>query len=781
MKKRKSTNILHKAAAAALSLLFLSASAATLPPLPPERQAYERARCAFIGGNADSPVLIRTFLNRYPASAYGAEMRLMLADWYFYAKDYPLALSYYDQVPNGAFSGDVREGMLYRKAFAMIKTGFYPEARALLLPLAGSRELGDASRFYIAYIDYVGGKYDEAYEAFSELRGRGPHGMEAEYYLNQIDFRRGDYAKVARTSERLLSSGSTPEELLPETMRVGGLANFKLGDMVTARSILSRYAEEAGDGAEISALYALATIYYDEGDHIRALPLFTAVTEYPGDLAQSAWLYIGQMSAGEDPGAALAFDKAARESWNSDVARTAAFNLAVSSAEGAALPFADSAKAMEDFIALYPDTPHAASLSAYLANAYYNRRDYRNALRQAEKISHPDAASKELRQKAQYGLGVQELRAGKAAEAARLLEAAAAGPEKAVGAQASLALGDACYLQKNYSAAAKAFSAAAGSGLLGENEALGWYNLGYAYMQQHDYGKAAAAFEKAAGAKGLTGPQTADARLRRADALYYTGRYPEALTIYRALKTAKGDDAAYATIREADILGRNGNVEEKIRILENLTSAGAGAWQQTAFGRLADAYSEKGDDRNAARLYGMLADSASSQSGSAQMYYSLATNAANLYNSGDMEAALAAYRRLELSGIEALQPDAVIGIMRTSADGAEVMAYAAKAETYPELGTELSDEIRYNVYRADRRLAACDKAGAETLLLEVVDAGSDDNYWLARAYILLADTYDAQGKDYLARLYLETLRDNYPGTEREITDMIDNRLKTLGK
>lgn len=50
-------------------------------------------------------------------------------------------------------------------------------------------------------------------------------------------------------------------------------------------------------------------------------------------------------------------------------------------------------------------------------------------------------------------------------------------------------------------------------------------------------------------------------------------------------------------------------------------------------------------------------------------------------------------------------------------------------------------------------------------------------YWLARGFILLSDVYTAQGKDFEAKGYLRALRENYPGSESDIFEMIDSRLK----
>ena len=66
-------------------------------------------------------------------------------------------------------------------------------------------------------------------------------------------------------------------------------------------------------------------------------------------------------------------------------------------------------------------------------------------------------------------------------------------------------------------------------------------------------------------------------------------------------------------------------------------------------------------------------------------------------------------------------------------------------------------------------------------MTEFTDAGSPHEYWLARGYIVLADALAARSSKAAAREYLESLKENYPGTESDIIRMIDSRLNKLKK
>ena len=66
---------------------------------------------------------------------------------------------------------------------------------------------------------------------------------------------------------------------------------------------------------------------------------------------------------------------------------------------------------------------------------------------------------------------------------------------------------------------------------------------------------------------------------------------------------------------------------------------------------------------------------------------------------------------------------------------------------------------------------------SKRLIESFIDSSSPYDYWLARGYILLSDICRAEGNVFEANEYLRTLRSNYPGSEKEIFDLIDERLK----
>ena len=71
-------------------------------------------------------------------------------------------------------------------------------------------------------------------------------------------------------------------------------------------------------------------------------------------------------------------------------------------------------------------------------------------------------------------------------------------------------------------------------------------------------------------------------------------------------------------------------------------------------------------------------------------------------------------------------------------------------------------------------------ADAEKEINLFIEAGTSHQYWLARAFILLADINIAKKENFQAKQYLLSLQNNY-NAQDDIQNMIENRLKQIGK
>ena len=72
-----------------------------------------------------------------------------------------------------------------------------------------------------------------------------------------------------------------------------------------------------------------------------------------------------------------------------------------------------------------------------------------------------------------------------------------------------------------------------------------------------------------------------------------------------------------------------------------------------------------------------------------------------------------------------------------------------------------------------------DAAGAEKEIFAFIEKNTPHQYWLAKAFILLSDIYIAQGKDFEAKQYLLSLKENYKSENDNIDTEIKARLDEI--
>lgn len=224
---------------------------------------------------------------------------------------------------------------------------------------------------------------------------------------------------------------------------------------------------------------------------------------------------------------------------------------------------------------------------------------------------------------------------------------------------------------------------------------------------------------------------------------YFKGNYKEALKdLDEALEA--GNDASFAEdalSMRADILMRQGKYKDALKAYEDMeTKAG------------------NEDSRTIAQL-GILRATKS-----LERWNDVIDIANNLTNRGGLNAA----EEREVTMNRAIA-NAKLG--NTNAAMSDFAKLAADPQSIQ--GAQAAYEL------ANMQAAAGKNKEAEKTVNALIDAGTPHSYWLAKSFILLSDIYAKQGKTADARDYLQSLKNNYPGNEKDITDAIDSRLKKL--
>lgn len=742
-----------------------------------EEYTYLLAQAYYERGDEECLRLLIQFRNDYPASPLALQAALAVGDFYFFENNWADALEAYSYVDLNRLNRDQELLYSYRRALCLINTGYFSEARTLINKLKGIPQYKDAYYFYLAYLDYIDGNFKQAYSLFSKVKP-GIKGLDAGYYIAQIDYTWGNYDKVISNGTAILRNNPDPK-LAPEIARIVGLSYFKNDDLIHAEQYLKDYFASTQVEPAPDALYAIGAIEYEHGGYASASQRFESVCNEPGALGQGAWLYLGQcrLKAENDAAAAMAFEKAANLNFDSNVTEAALYNYVTSLTRGSKIPFSSSSTLLENFIQKFPYSEHTPQIKSYLATAYYNDRNYDKALSFIDAIKNPTQSDLAIRQKILYELGVQSMSNGNPDKATNYLRQAVSlrRYDRDLAAQASLWLGDALFQLGNYKEARNAYDSFIKDSANSVNRGLGYYNLGYANYKLENYSTAASNFATALKSNNNLPDQLSnDATVRRADCLYYIGNYSEASSLFSSIINDDDVDADYALYRRAILYGLAGNSKAKLADLKRIESDyPSSRWLSKALLEEALTYEESGQANLAAEAYRKRLNVAqdididellrmASSMYQAQRWEDLLLVTEKIKHAGGIEAD-------ELADIYLYEADA---LANTGAINEAKVIYSSLAENPASLpGAKAAVELAQ--FEIDEK----DYEAARIRMEEFTEIGSPHQYWLARGFIALADAYHGLGEKSLAKEYILSLKDNYPGDEADIKSMISSRLK----
>lgn len=725
--------------------------------------------------------MLRRYAERNQAGMHANEARLLLADIDFFHRNWPEALALYKKADIKGLSRPDRSLYSYRKALCMIKTGFYGEAATELKNVKGGM-FDDVRNFYTAYCDYIQGNLDKAYDGFARVKP-GIRGLEAGYYMVQIQYTRGEYEEVVEKSQSLMFKNPVPE-LCAELHRVTGLSYFKLDEYEVARQSLLNYLDQNKGEVNAEALYALGVIEYEDGEYESAAKYLAQVTEdgERGPVTQSAWLFLGQTRLQMDDvqGATLAFEKASAYEADPAVAQTALYDYITAQTRGGNVPFARSAKLLETYLKRWPNSEHAPEVEEYLATAYFNDHNYLKAISTVDAVKNPSEALAGVRLKALYAQGISTATNGDVAASGVYFERASRmkNIDPLIAGQSLLWLGDANYDAGKFKTAASNYKSFLAVAKPSANRTLCLYDLAYAQYRLGSYAEAARNFQNALEARpALTKALADDARIRRADCLYYTGQYAGSQALYDEAINSGAQDSDYAAYRSAMLAGKNAGQRRKIELLEEFISGYPNSkWLSAALLEKALTHEELGEADRAAEAY---------------------RRRMGITKDIDIDELLRAAKANDMSGDAPEEQLKLIDRIRHQGnlgadDMAELELYEANAlaaSGADRQADEILSRLAANpeslvgataaVTLAQRLNAAQKYQEAYDLMVDFTDNGTPHSYWLAKGFIALADACNGIGRRDLAREYLTSLRDNYPGNEADIKSDINSRLKKL--
>lgn len=700
---------------------------------------------------------VSRFCRLYSGSPLVPLASLAVAESCFYEGRYGDAVNIYGELPVGTFEPAVRSRAQFHYAVSLCECGYFDRARSRFLALADDPEYGDRADFYVAYVDYVEGDYDSALRRFLTLDHDVADSMGADFYVSQIYFSHGDYDKVLASEQRLLrAAGKIDGKSLPavaESWRLIGESAYHTGDQDRAEEALRRYVSLHTQAAKPSARYILGVLAYGQGRYAEAEEWLSPVTAEDSSLGQSASLYMGQSAArrGDYTSAAMSFDKAAHQPFDSAVAETALYNYAAAVACGGRVPFGSASSLLEEFGTRYPDSGYAAAVDEYLALGYLAEKRYLKALDKLDRIKNPSSAVRDLTRQVLYDLGAGELAAGQAAQAEYYLRrAVSAGGGDEVAVQSRLWLAESLYAQKKYADAATAYRQYLGSASRADrNRGQAGYNMGYALYHAGDYKGCRQALEAAlrvSGPGALPASLRSDARLRMADCDNYLGNVKAALAAYQeAASDTDGGSPDYAALQAACMRGILGDEAGKRVALEAMMARWPSSpWMQQALYELSQACLATGDFKGAEQAQSRLSSLAP---GSRMLRESKLQMAVRYAESGQEAAATDLYKQVISSWPSSAQAVSASEYLQTYYSGkgqlGEFLAFLSSVPGAPQPEAGEMDRLTY----VDA-ISALERNAADPGPLEGYIARYPEGRYKPDALLALAQVYlDTRNSD----------------------------------
>ncbi|MCD7936845.1 MAG: tetratricopeptide repeat protein [Tannerellaceae bacterium] len=537
---------------------------------------YMLVYAAFEQGYEESVLLLNDFLEKYPDSRHTNEIYFLIGSAYFASEDYSEALHFLQESNIDHLSPWQQEEYSFRLAYSLLQEDRVEEARSYFSRIAqiGSR-YKEASGYYVAYIDYATGDYPNALIAFSHLREHPEYRQQSLYYIAQINFIEGKYDRVIREGEELLSAYPDSENN-EEVYRIVGNSYYHTGNQEKAIDYLSKYVHVAARPLR-GDVYILGVCYFNRGEYQKVVDVMGGVLQQDDELAQSANLYLGQsyLKLNDKNRARLAFEAAAKSSYDKEIKEVATYNYALIIHETSFTGFGESVTIFENFLNDFPRSKYSDKVNDYLVEVYLTTKNYQAALTSIEKIKNPSNRILEAKQAILFQLGTQSFANVRMPEAIDYFNRAISlGNYNPVArTDAYFWRGESYYRTGEYNKAISDYQAYLNNTRQRSSEmyALAYYSMGYSYFKLQKYNEALSRFRQyLEQEKDKTSAAYADAYNRIGDCYFHNRQFAQAEQNYTRAAEVRPSAGDYAVYQKGYVLGLQKDYRGKINMMDQL-------------------------------------------------------------------------------------------------------------------------------------------------------------------------------------------------------------------
>ncbi len=532
---------------------------------------FYRAICAARLFNNNAEELLGTFVDNNSENSLASNAWFELARVQYHKRAYRDALKAFENVDFFGLKKDKIAEYYFKTGYCYLKTNNLKKAKAAFYEIKDTENLYQGpANYYYAHISFEEGNYETALRSFTSLLDDPDFGAIAPHYLIRIYFSQQKYEQVIDLVSEL--NPDTNDKKAQEIFRLVGESYYHLGDYEEALPWLKKFTTKP----DRTSWYRLGYSYYQTGDYEDAIPCFEKVTTPADSLAQNALYHLGDCYIRTDQKkfAGTAFKAAYAIEGNQKLREDALFNYAKLSYELAYDPYNEAIKAMQDYLADYPDSPRSDEAYSYLVNLFLVTHNYDEALISLEKIDQKSVPMKEAYQQITYSRAIELFKETRYEEAIEFFKKSLLYPQDSkIAATALFWEAEADFRMGNYNDALtkfRTFQVTPGTYNL-DLYPKATYNIAYCYFKAKDYNQALTAFRKYTSSSRTTDQMLkADAFVRSGDCFFVQKRYEEAIAAYNTAIEMEARDKDYALYQKAISLGAQGNFAGKAWILKSL-------------------------------------------------------------------------------------------------------------------------------------------------------------------------------------------------------------------
>lgn len=510
---------------------------------------YYKALCALNLFNKDAEFQLKEFVSTYPESPKVKSAYFQLGKYNYRKKKWENVIYWFGKTDAFEFSNAELYEYNFRLGYSFFRLDQFQKAAPYF------HELIDVpspyyvpANYYYSHISYLEGNYESSIQGFNKISSDKKFGVIIPYYITQIYYKQEKYDSLISYATPLLENERTKRK--PEISKLVGDAYFNKKDFTSAIPYLQFYIKE-GEQPTREEYFQLAFAQMQNEEYESAIKYYSRISATDDALSQKAIYNLANcyLKMENKPYARNAFIKASKMDYNEVIAQESLLNYAKLSYEISYDPYTEAIDAFILYLEKYPKAFKKDEAFEYLVNIYLSTNNYRAALASLETTKSLDPRLKEVYQKLQFNLAVEQFQNGDYTNAISTFRKSQEGAEnKDLNAQSSYWIAESFYRQKNYSDAITEYNTfifEPRAFLLPEFK-IANYSLGYAYYQNKDYANAAKWFRKYLSYKDASPTRRHDALLRTGDSYFISKGYLLSEEYYKLAFVEGGRNADYA-------------------------------------------------------------------------------------------------------------------------------------------------------------------------------------------------------------------------------------------